>query len=181
MYGSIIDSISDSICDAILSELIGEIEVGKVVKIAESFTGNVITGSATAMPNDDTKPLITEGLQFCSIAYSALSATNKLIIIGSANFSPSISTVRTRIAMFDTLNGTPSEAIKATSGWSETGNSGIYIGFHAVITAGSTASRTFTFRVGTHNAATLTVNGTSGSRKLGGVQSSGMIILEVEP
>jgi hypothetical protein len=150
------------------------ISTGAVVQRAYTQVSAVATGTTT-IPDDDTIPQITEGTEFMSLSFTPTSATNKLniTIVAALNSSTVLSLV---CALFQDA---VSNALASIS------NTAANTGYHTPTTfthsmvAGTTSAITFRFRAGPTSAGTLTFNGTSGSRRMGGVMASSIIITEV--
>lgn len=136
-------------------------------------TSSVATGS-TIMPLDDTIPQITEGNQYMTLAITPTSATSNLVInvVATANCSQNVNMV---MALFQdaTANALAATSFKRTA---DQRNMPIVLNYK--MTAGTTSATTFTVRIGPESAATVTFNGDSGARLLGGVAASTIIITE---
>jgi hypothetical protein len=145
---------------------------GSVLQVVNFQTGAMAT-TTTTTPVDNTIPQITEGGQFLSLAITPISATSKLLfeIILMVSTSGANATI---VALFQ---GATANAIAAA-----VTNSGATLNTTAALnyfmTSGTTSSTTFTVRAGP-SAGTLTVNGNSGARFLGGVQYSSITITEI--
>ena len=150
---------------------------GQVLQVVNYQTGAVATGT-TVTPADDTIPQITEGVQYMSLAVTPRSASSTLLVTVVSYAAVSVATAWSTTALFkDAATG----AVAVGIGNSYTGGiivPGI-INYSQV--SGSTASTTFTVRVGISTAGTLTFNGSSGGRVFGGVMSSSITITEVVP
>lgn len=147
---------------------------GDVVQIVNTQTGAVGT-TATIMPFDDTICQITEGGEFMTRSITPVSASNILKIDVLFNGSPNAVSYVTA-ALFQDANasalacGTHYEA------------SGTYcqVAFTFFMTAGTASATTFRVRAGQHVAGTLTMNGDSGARRLGGILFSSITITEIK-
>lgn len=137
----------------------------------------VQTGTTT-IPDDDTKPQNTEGDEYMTRAITPTSATNKLVFEIQLHVAFSVAGRPVIIALFQ---DTTADALAAdyvylaSSSWGTVGR----LRFEMV--AGTTSSTTFKVRAGGITAGTLTVNGLSGARKLGGALISSITIDEIVP
>lgn len=148
---------------------------GNIINVWSDKTTAVAT-TTTQVGYDDSIPPITEGGQFSSVTLTPSDPTSKLIFLLDYAVESSAGAYIV-IALFDGST----DAI-AASAMNTTGSGGIQQKLslqHIEETAGS-GSRTYTVRIGPAAGTTVTVNGVSGSRKLGGVLESGITILEVK-
>ena len=150
---------------------------GSSVQVVNTQTGAVNTGS-TLMPFDDSIPQKTEGNQFMTLAITPTSATNKLKIEIVFKFSvAAVKDVTAALFQDDITN-----ALAAATFRPEHPNIMRSIAFTYPMVAGTTSEITFKVRAGSDPAAaaTITFNGVSGSRKLGGVMASSITITEIK-
>lgn len=152
--------------------------------IAQSLVTELtsVMSGVTTIPLDNTKPTISEGDQYLSCAFQALNASSTLEIEVLVMVSHSASTAVIAGAVFDTLSGTPTAAIGTgvTQNVNNGGVSPLMLRFR--ISAGSTSSRTFTFRAGSNTAGTTYVNQSSISGALyDGVLVSSIKVTEYLP
>ena len=150
-----------------------ELSSGKVVQVVNVQTGDVATGSTT-IPWDNTIPQITEGTQFMELSITPTNASNILIIEVLGFFGPG-NNVNVTGALFQDSNA---NAIAASGVYGVSGNN-IQDNIRHYMVAGTTSATTFKYRVGPGAGATMTFNGTGGSRRLGGVLCSGITITEL--
>jgi hypothetical protein len=147
---------------------------GKVAQIANFETGVVATGT-TIIPFDDTVPQNTEGDQYMSLAITPMSSTSTLLIEVAAVFA--IGTVRTGImALFQDSTVSALAAVPIEVGVS--GDAQTFSMRHKM-TSGTTSTTTIKFRAGGAGAGTMTFNGQSSARLLGGVSASSITITEI--
>ena len=145
----------------------------KVVKSAYAdYT--TYTSTASAIPNDNTIPQITEGLQLIAITYTPVSALNNIILMATL-FAEGNGAGRPTIALFDGNTN----AIATIAGLS-TVNQADQVSLTKRVPAGSTSSRTYSMRVG-DGSGTLYVNGTNAGQLYGASVCSSLTILEVAP
>jgi len=147
--------------------------LSRAVQVVNTQTGAVATGTTT-IPFDDTIPQNTEGTEFLTLAITPTNASNILVINIVANFSYSIANTIT-LALFQ---DTTANALAASAEYGSTATGMINSGLTHKMTAGTTSATTFKFRMGGETAGTLTLNGFSGARKLGGVFATSMTIAE---
>jgi len=146
----------------------------QLAQIVSSSTGE--TGSGTAViPNDDTIPQNTEGVQVLTASITPTNAASTLEV-----------EVTLQVASTGAwLNGclfrdSGASAVAMGSAFGSTGNAIYPITFTYLVSAGSTASTTFNVRLGS-NAGTYYINGNSSGRRYGGVLSSSITIKEYLP
>lgn len=157
-------------------------QVGKtsgrvLAQIVNYTTGAVATGSTT-IPNDDTIPQNTEGDQYMSLAITPIAANSTLeievVIYGSesANNTDSWSAALFVDATANAL------ACGSNSSYGATVSPGA-VSFKYIVSAASTAARTYKVRAGCDFGGPFTFNGGSGSgRKFGGALASSITIKE---
>lgn len=148
---------------------------GRVIQVVNTQTGAVATGTTT-FPDDDTIPQKTEGTEFMTLAVTPTNSSNKLRIEVSAFYAPSVSNTDVIGGIFQ---DTTSDALAA----GRVGNNstrGRHMSIVHYMAAGTTSATTFKFRLGLDTAGTLSFNGSSSARKLGGVMASSITITEIE-
>ena len=146
---------------------------GKLLQIVNYQTGALATGT-TVIPFDDTIPQNTEGTEFLTLAITPTSTTTLLQIDITASFSYSITNTVT-LALFQ---DSTANALAASSEYGSTATGMINSSLTYKMTSGTTSATTFKLRMGGETAGTLTLNGYSGARKLGGVYVSSINITE---
>lgn len=146
---------------------------GIPVQVVNTLSGAVATGSTT-IPSDDTKPQITEGDEYMTLAITPKSATNVLVIevIAFVSYSAAVS-VNGAIFQDSTADALAAGAIRNTVGT----EMNMLVVRHTMA-AGTTSATTFRFRAGGDSAGTLTFNGSGGARRFGGITCSSMVITE---
>jgi len=145
-----------------------------VVQQVNTQTGAVATGT-TIMPFDDTIPQSGEGTQFMTLAVTPTSATNNLFIQVDAICSFNIANTLTAALFQDAT----ASALAAASEFQTTPTGITTISFNHTMVAGTTSATTFKIRIGGESAGTLTFNGYSSARMLGGVFASSITITEI--
>jgi hypothetical protein len=146
----------------------------RIVQVVQSQTGAVATGTTT-IPFDDTIPQNTEGTEFLTATITPRSSTNILFIQAVMNYSYSIANTVTTALFQDTT----ANALAASSEYGSTATGMINSGLSYYMTSGTTSATTFKIRSGGESAGTLTLNGFSGARKLGGTMFSSITIMEI--
>jgi len=147
---------------------------GSVLQVVNVQTGAVATGT-TIFPFDDTIPQNTEGNQYMSLAVTPTSATSVLRIEIVANLSNSgAGPIGAALFQDSTAN-----ALAATVTYTNEATTLTPAVFSHYMTAGTTSATTFKFRAGPDGANTITFNGRSSARLLGGVLASSMTITEI--
>lgn len=144
------------------------------VQMVSFETGAVATGT-TLIPNDDTIPQNTEGDQYMSLAITPKSATSKLVIevVTQATSSAAPNNIIAALFQDSTAN-----ALAAMETGQVSGANAPQMKFTHVMTSEITSETTFKVRIGQQLAGTLTFNGASGGRLLGGVMASSIVIRE---
>jgi hypothetical protein len=148
-----------------------------IIQTVNTQTGAVATGT-TVLPQDDTIPQITEGIEVMTLSITPKSTSNILYIdVCIALMSNSFAGAHTYVAALfqdSTANALASATMAtAASGIEKAGPN-----FRHKMTAGTTSSTTFSVRIGSSSAGTTTFNGESSSRKLGGSLASSITITE---
>jgi hypothetical protein len=148
---------------------------GTVVKsaYAEYLTNGT---TSTQIPYDDTIPQNTEGVEIISTSFTPTNASNKLRFKFTGMFAvtgPASGTC----ALF---SGASAGAVAASSTRADSNDSPYQMSLMHEEVAGVTTAKTFAIRVGPSAAVTLSMNGTSAARRLGGVAKAVLIIEEVK-
>ena len=144
-----------------------------VVQVLNVQRADSITGTSQ-IAADDTIPQKTEGTEILTLAITPTSASNKLFFSIVFYGACSEGAVLTPCLFQDST----AAALAATSKYTDQGTATQTISLNHFMTAGTTSATTFKVRVGV-NAGTLTLNGYSEGRKLGGVAASSMTIMEI--
>lgn len=147
---------------------------GQVIQSQRTATGAVATGTTT-IPDDDTIPQITEGDQYLSQAITPTSAANVLRTAALAHVAHSASQ---EISM-GLFQDATANALAASRNRVTAINQMEPISVFSQILAALTAATTLRVRIGANGAGTLTFNGQSAARKLGGVLASHITVDEV--
>jgi len=147
---------------------------GKVKQVVNVTDGEVATGTTT-MPKDDSIPQITEGNEFMTLAVTPTNASNILVInvVASSSFSGASGSLVAALFQDSTA-----DALAAVQTFNATATAIQQQVFSHRMVAGTTSATTFRVRIGEDTAGTVTFNGASGSRILGGVMSSSITITE---
>src|SRR6185295_171607 len=150
-----------------------KLSAGMVAQIVGTGFSAVATG-ATTIPLDDTIPQNTEGTEFMTQSITPKSTTNILLIEIVAMLSTS--TAKTAIGAL--FQDSTANALAAVSAYIDTGTGMRMVSLMYSMAAGTTSSTTFKFRAGPDAAATMTFNGSSGSRLYGAISKSYIKITE---
>lgn len=149
-----------------------------VQQVVSTITGAMATGTTT-MPYDDTIPQNTEGDQYMSLAITPKSATSTLLISVVFNCTCGAANYGTMALFQDSTAG----ALAAVSVLSANVSGAATYPYQMILnykmTSGTTSSTTFKVRAGPGASDTMTFNGQSGARRLGGVMASSIIITEI--
>ena len=146
---------------------------GHQIGYDEFYDGEVATGTPF-FPNDDTIPQVTEGTQFYSLTYTPKAIGSKLVINSLINAGLSVdSPIMLGIFKSDVNDALGFSSLQPRS----TGLSLVVCTASFVTT--SLDPITFTIRVGSNIASTVTINGLGGIRKFGGAFRSGLSVTEI--
>ena len=150
----------------------GTFEHARLVQIQATSTGAVST-TTTTIPEDDTIPQNSEGGELLTQAITPQHADNKLFITAIAQMKPSTGR-NLGLAIFQ-----DSTANALATNWSDDqGTQTSQVVLTHVMSAGTTSATTFKLRGGADSAATVTINGSGGSRLMGGVFATSLTIME---
>lgn len=147
---------------------------GSLVQVAVGSLATMTTGT-TVVPADDTIPQNTEGDEYLTVSITPKSASNTIeidvtLLVGSQS-QPVV------VALFQ---DSTADALAAVFEDPSSANPfARVIRFVHRMTAGTTSATTFKVRAGVTTAGTLTVNGQTGARLLGGVAKSYVIAREL--
>ena len=149
---------------------------GSVIQVVNTTTGAVATGTTTT-PVDDTIPQNTEGTEFMTLAITPSNASNKLKIdvVFCASFPNNLPMV---VALHQ---DSTADALRGVVQWNSYNSeqNGV-VTFSHYMAAGTTSATTFKVRAGMSGAGTITFNGISAGRLLGGVMASSITITEIK-
>jgi hypothetical protein len=147
---------------------------GKIVQVVNSTTSAVATGTVVH-PADDTITQNDEGSEFLTLAITPTHASNKLFIQVLLSIAVT-GAFETGISLFqDSTAG----ALATLSNMRTSNNTQNMINLNHYMAAGTTSETTFKVRAGGNGSGTWTLNGTSGSRRHGGVAASSITITEI--
>jgi hypothetical protein len=161
--------------DGTLGVALQTVPVGSVVQVVNYQTGSEADGTGT-IPEDNTIPQNTEGVQFLTLAITPKSATDVLKIEVALNLQTS-SANNAPVALFkdDVANAIASFFTPFTGSTQRS----VYFSFFMV--AGTTSEITFKVRAGGISAGTTTMNANGPSTPLyGGSLVSGITITEIK-
>lgn len=140
---------------------------------SQLFDGAVAT-TTTLLPNDDTIPQNTEGGQFQSLTHNRQSASAVLNVVSNQTLSCSGSNYVVTALFQDAV----ADALAAVMCFIPAAQPLVVPLFHRM-RAGAVGNTTLKTRSGPDSASTVTFNGFTGARKLGGVMASVLQIDEV--
>jgi len=147
---------------------------GDIIQTRRNSSSSSATGTTT-IPLDDTIPTSSEGTQFFTQAITPTSSANLLRIQTKIHYSTSTGGAHGIEALFQDSGGSAIavNGTRADSAVMGTSN------MDYLMLASTTSSTTFKVRMGGNTATTVTVNGSSGSRKYGGTSNSWMGVTEI--
>lgn len=147
---------------------------GQPIQIQRTDTGAIVTG-ATLTPFDDTIPQNTEGDQYMAQAVIPNSAAN-VLRVEHAGWYANSGTNNVIVALFQDAIA---NALAANDQADPFANAALQFQLNKRVLAGATALITFKIRSGPGAPSTITFNGASGARLMGGVANSFMEIQEI--
>jgi hypothetical protein len=147
---------------------------GTVLQVVNSLLGTLTTGT-TIITLHNGIPQITEGFQVLSLAITPTSATSKLLIQVVVHASNS-ATSNINIALFQ---NSIANALAAATTYNSVATAVMPLISNYFMTSGTTSSTTFTVRVGSNGAGTISVNGGAGIQHFGGICYSSITITEI--
>lgn len=147
---------------------------GRILQVVNSQSGAVATGTTT-VPVDDTIPQSTEGNEFFTLAITPAATGNKLLIEATLVLALSVDATLV-VALFQ---DSTADALAAVVDKAAGSNDNTTVTLRHYMDAGTTSATTFKIRAGSNTAGTVTLNGASGSRRMGGVMVSGITITEI--
>lgn len=148
---------------------------GSIIQVVNTET-SAVDSDNTQIPADDTTPNNTEGFQVLSRSITPGNALNKLKITINIMFANTLVTGCT-CALFQDSDFS---AIAATGQVAAVANNLNTFNMVHYMTAGTTSSTTFKVRIGPNAASTITINGSAGVRRYGGVCASSITIEEIQ-
>lgn len=153
--------------------------VGKVVQVVNVQNSTYATGT-TLIPNDTSKPLITEGDEYMTLAITPTSTSNKLIIeweiaIHASNGAAGIVQYS---ALFNT-DSHATESLASVGTQIEHANNQCQQSGRYYMNAHTTSATTFRIRAGVSASATYSFNGAAGGDRHGTSSVSSITITEI--
>jgi len=148
---------------------------GDVVQVVHFQTGSLVSGTTT-LPQDDTIPQQTEGVEVMTQAFTPTNASNILLIEAVVNGSNSVANCLVA-ALFQ--DATANAIAVSTGQYIGTANAFSQIVLRHKMTAGTTSATTFKIRMGATTAGTTYFNGNI-TRYYGGVFASSITITEIK-
>lgn len=146
----------------------------KILQVIEAAPYTTATSISTVTPADDTIPQITEGVEIQTLTITPKSVNNRLRFrfACSGGVSGGVATIVMALHQDAIVNAIAAKFTSAPAGMYVQG-----IFTHEMV-AGTTNPTTFRLRIGV-SANTFTLNGSSGTRILGGVSASSFSVEEV--
>ena len=157
----------------------GDLPTGWVRQIVNVTDGAVSTGTTT-MPRDDTIPQNDEGDEVMTLAITPTDATNNLkidVVVNAGNTNSGCGTLTAALFQDTTAGALAAMGNQYADAQANTPRQVVFTHF---MTAGTASETTFKVRIGSNLSGTTTFNGTSGSRKMGGIMASSITITEIE-
>jgi hypothetical protein len=152
---------------------------GKVIQVVNVQSSTTATGT-TVIPNDDTIPQITEGVEYLTLAITPTSSSNKLIVEWVIGLHASAET--TGIVQYSCLFNTDihsTNALACVGLQNPIGNNQNTSAGRYYVTAPGTSATTFRLRAGNSTTDTYTFNGAAGSSRLSTACVSSITITEI--
>jgi hypothetical protein len=146
----------------------------KVINVVEATPYTTYTSTGAGIPNDNTIPQITEGIELMTVAITPTSATSRLRIEFLGNFGGGSGTYGIAALFQDST----ANALAASSNGTYDSANMYPIEIAYEMAAGTTSATTFRIRVGS-GASTLYINGNSAERKFGGVTRCTLRVTEI--
>ena len=148
----------------------------KIWQTVSASTSAVATGTTT-IPDDDTIPQITEGNEVITLAITPNSASNRLIITANVFHSAALTACNIITALFQDSTANALAAVVQEK--PNDANAPFLTTLVHEMAAGTTSATTFKIRAGANSGGTWTLNGWGGARRMGGVASTTLTIMEV--
>tara|TARA_R110000824_G_scaffold132643_2_gene295226 strand:- start:478 stop:1071 length:594 start_codon:yes stop_codon:yes gene_type:complete len=151
---------------------------GNVLQVKNYQFGSLLSLGNVQIPYDDTIPQITEGGEVMTLAITPQFASSKLLIEVLVNVSPSLSSEKMVVALFQ---DTTANAIACVSEEFYDSSHMVAIPLRYFMSSPGTSAVTFKVRVGRTDSSgnSLTVNGYLGARKFGGALATSITITEI--
>ena len=148
---------------------------GKVKQMVGNSISSLIT-TTVLLPKDDTIPQNTEGVEVLTQAITPTSASNNLWFFIVVNLSGPTGPWMGASLFQDSTAGALASCVEYVA----TNTAGVQVCLNHKMAAGTTSATTFKVRSGGSVSGTYSINGQSGGRLLGGVNSTSISIMEVE-
>lgn len=165
---------ASSITNGNIADKRGTASSGFCVQKVRTLTTAVATGTGT-IPIDNTIPQISEGTEFMTVTVTPKSATNRLVISANVQLAHNITNGNSVVALYQ--DSTANALAGNVTGNLASGAPNQVPILHEMA-AGTTSQTTFRIRGGNNNACTTTFNGSGGTRLLGAITQSSIIVTE---
>jgi len=151
-----------------------DIKLGRLAQAPVNVTTGAVATGTTQTVNDDSIPQNTEGNEWMTLAITPISASNILVIEAQIHVSSS-STLTHVMALFqDSTASALASSVNILQGADAAG----FLKITHYMVAGTTSPTTFKVRSGAAGGGTITFNGSSAARTMGGSMSSYITIME---
>lgn len=138
-------------------------------------TGNY-TSTTSTIPNDNTKPQITEGFEVLNVAITPINANSTLKINALIHAANNVSLSTMTCAVFASSS---TDALAASQVIPTQANATHPIPINAEVVLNTTNTTYITARIGTGSGITTYINGAAGAQKLGGAMISSITVEEM--
>ena len=149
---------------------------GRVLQHVHAAVSAVATGT-TVMVDDDTIPQITEGNEAITLAITPTSASSRLLITANVFHSAALTACNIITALFQDSTANALAAVAQEK--PNDANAPFITTLTHEMAAGTTSATTFKIRAGANSGGTWTLNGWGGARRMGGVASTTLNIMEL--
>ena len=160
------------------AQVLTDLGVGRRLAQIVTFQTGAYASGATVVPYTDNVPTQTQGDQYMSLAITPTDALSTLEIDVVLHVSSGSAVAANIAALFQDATA---NALKASVNQQFASSQPTVFVFKHVMVAGTTASTTFKVRAGPVSAATMSFNGASGGRTVGGSMASSITIKEYLP
>lgn len=149
----------------------------KIAQVVTAQETGVVSPGNTAIPFDDSIPQNTEGEEIITLAITPTNQNSTLVI----NFDGTASFAAQNIGTVALFENNVVNAIAAAGFFVNANGYPCPAPLSHTMTAATEAEITFKIRIGAAGASQVTVNGSSGGRRYGGVASTMLTVTEVLP
>ena len=152
-------------------------EQARLVQVVNEANATMNTTTTASPPLDDTLPQNDEGGEFLTAEITPTNSNNKLLIeVDFPTVSHSVANANFIISLF---KDSDADAIASSYHQLAFAGGGKQSTLRYYMTAGTTSAITFKVRAGSSTSGTVTINGLSSTRYLGGALKRSMTISEI--